>query len=89
MFSAYKKFGKEYLSILLQRIEAYVILEVVCNEIKKAYPNVPPFTIHDSVITTERNAGLVWDSIIHYCKQTIGVVPSLWPPKNWDSRQLK
>lgn len=39
------------LSVLLQRIESYLMLEKVCKQISREKPDLPIFTIHDNVIT--------------------------------------
>jgi hypothetical protein len=46
-------------SYLLQRIEAFLILENVCNKLHKEFPSVPFFTIHDSILTTQSNINLL------------------------------
>jgi hypothetical protein len=44
--------NKEF-SILLQRTESYIFLKRVLQELNTDYPDIPIFTIHDSVYTTE------------------------------------
>lgn len=48
-----KTIGKSKFSLLLQRAESYLVLDVVCREFIQRYPSVPVFTIHDAVITYE------------------------------------
>lgn len=64
-----ERFNQHYtgstFSILLQRTESYLILENVCKGIEKSFPNVPFFTIHDSIITTKSELNLI-KSFTHY-----------------------
>lgn len=48
-----KTIGKSKFSLLLQRAESYLVLDVVCREFIQRYPSVPVFTIHDAVLTYE------------------------------------
>jgi len=45
--------NKKDLPQLLQHLEADCILDYTCKKISDKYPNLPLFTIHDSIITTE------------------------------------
>lgn len=44
--------SKRDLPILLQHLEADCVLDYTCKKIAKKYPDMPLFTIHDSIITT-------------------------------------
>lgn len=44
--------GREF-SILLQRVESFLVLDSVGKQILTTNPNIPVFTVHDSVITTQ------------------------------------
>jgi hypothetical protein len=46
-------YGVRDFSILLQRTESYLILTNVCKKIYLEYPEIPFFTIHDSIITID------------------------------------
>lgn len=48
-----KKHNYKDLSKLMQNKEAYCILDVVTKEISCLYPDMPLFTIHDSIMTTQ------------------------------------
>ncbi len=45
--------------IFLQNLEAYLILDVITKKIANDHPNIPLFTIHDSIITTASNVEIV------------------------------
>lgn len=42
------------LSRILQNKEAYCILDIITQRLTQIYPKMPLFTIHDSILTTER-----------------------------------
>lgn len=52
-------YGKSRFSILLQRTESYLVLNETCGYINKTYPHIPFFTIHDSILTTEKYSSTV------------------------------
>lgn len=56
------------LAVVLQNLEAEIILNNVCKELNLNYPEVPIFTLHDSVITTEKNKGIVENTILRIVK---------------------
>ena len=45
-------------SYLLQRSEVFLILNV-CKELQLHHPNIPFYTIHDSILTTQPNLPIV------------------------------
>jgi hypothetical protein len=55
VFRLIKKNNHRALAHLLQRIESKIIIEEVASRIAKERPNLPFFTIHDSIATTEGN----------------------------------
>lgn len=59
LFRLIKSIESNLLPILLQRIESYLILDVVCREIGITYPKIPLFTIHDSIISPQGNEALI------------------------------
>ena len=63
---------------LLQHFEADCVLDYVCKSIAELYPNMPLWTIHDSVISTVDNIELleklVRERIAEYCD---GYLPQL------------
>lgn len=78
MFKAVKKVipGKhEMLAILLQAIEAELILTRVCKSIVGKTPKIPFFTIHDSVLTVPRYETVVQEVIENLIEKNIGYKP--------------
>lgn len=45
-------YGESDFALLLQRTEAYLMLNNVCKNLSENKPEIPFFTIHDSIITT-------------------------------------
>ncbi|WP_407508410.1 type 2 periplasmic-binding domain-containing protein [Elizabethkingia anophelis] len=64
VLSFIKKEQHNTLAIILQNLEADIILHTVCNEINEKYPHIPLFTLHDSVISTEEHVDIVKNVIL-------------------------
>lgn len=74
------KLGKGHhntLAILLQSLEALLILHKACKIISEEKPNVPILTLHDSIITTEGNEEYVHAVMKNVLTEAIGVPPVL------------
>lgn len=63
------------LALLLQQLEAELILDNIVPLIKKQAPDVPLFTIHDSIVTTVGNEDLVKECMEQGSKQFLGFSP--------------
>ena len=77
-------------SLLLQRIESYLILDIICKRISKERPDLPIFTIHDSIVTTDGNQDYISSIIKDEMMMHIGGEPKLSiehldPQKSWNS----
>ena len=77
VFNRIKKGQKNRLSIILQRIESYLFLDVICKDISKINPDIPIFTIHDSIATTEDHYQTVLNQMEDTLKAYVGHVPKL------------
>ncbi len=70
---------------LLQRIEAHVMLNVICKTIAGKKPGVPIYTIHDSIVTTVANVDFVKEVMEQELYRMVGVQPCLdvefWIPE--------
>ena len=73
------------LALLLQRIESYLILDVICKRISEEKPDLPIFTIHDCIVTTVGNEQYVSNIIIEEMEKFVGIAPRVsfdyWHPK--------
>jgi hypothetical protein len=62
-------------SYLLQRTESYIILKKVCGYINEYYPQIPFFTIHDSILTTEEFSIEVKKIMVDKISEVTGKTP--------------
>ena len=67
-------------SYLLQRSEVFLMLNV-CKELQLKHPNIPFYTIHDSILTTQSNLPIVQkvmtDVITKLTGKSVGVKSKL------------
>lgn len=77
--------SKEYntLSILLQQIESNVILRHVCPAIAQKYAEIPLFTVHDSIVTTEGNEELIRPIIEQEIRRVTGGFTPMLKLEKW------
>lgn len=87
VFSIIKRKDKRTLALLLQNIESYFIVDVISKRISSEYPDLPIFTIHDSIVTTVGNKALVSQIITEELEKGIGVAPKL-KFEYWDTRNI-
>ena len=84
--SLLKKEDHADLAILLQTIESHLILKVITKKIAKVNPNIPLYTIHDSIVTTKENEDIVKHIMHSELEKAIGIPPKLkvedWLPSN-------
>lgn len=59
MFAAIKRKNHRALSHILQRIESEIMIQNACKRISIEQPDLPIFSIHDSIITTDGDQGYV------------------------------
>jgi hypothetical protein len=77
LFSLIKSIDYTYLPIILQRLESFLVLDVICKEINRLYPHIPFFTIHDNIITTKGNEALVKAIMQEQIAKWTGYTPKL------------
>ncbi len=86
VFANIKEGDHRSLAIILQRIESFLLLTKVCKRISKEKPNIPLFTIHDSIITTVGNENYVQSVMEDELKKVMGAPPKFkkeyWQPEN-------
>lgn len=71
------RIGKRNFSLLLQRVESYLILDCVVPEFNRRCPKAPIFTIHDCVITTERHKLELTKVMFEVLCEKTGIKPGL------------
>ncbi|MDA0176820.1 hypothetical protein OOZ35_04855 [Mesoflavibacter profundi] len=77
IFSDIKRTDKTVLPRLLQSIESYLIVDVICKRISEEIPNAPIFTIHDSISTTEEYIADVRRIMEEEFEKKIGKAPMI------------
>lgn len=65
------------LAVCLQAFEAELFLNRICKRISEINPNIPLFTIHDSVVTTLEHQELVAEIVKDEIFRAINIVPIL------------
>ena len=61
----------------LQHIESYLVLDVICKRISEEHPDLPIYTIHDSIATTSGKEGIVEAIMKAELAKHIGITPNL------------
>lgn len=75
VFRHIKEGGYRSLAKILQKIESFLILSVICKRISKETPHIPIFTIHDSIVTTKGNEEYVQSVMKEELEKGIGIAP--------------
>lgn len=78
LFKLIKSEEYNLLPLLLQRIESYLVIDIICKEISKLHPQIPLFTIHDSIVTTKENEVIVEQIMSQQILEHIGHKPELF-----------
>lgn len=74
----FKKQKHEFFSYLTLQLESYFILEIVARQFNKKYRGKKPlFTLHDCLITTEDNIGVLHQFMKEKLTQALKFAPSL------------
>ena len=76
---AFVKKGKHHntLACVLQNLEAEIILEDICKKIAFKYPEAPIFTIHDSIVTTNKYLQAIKQIMEEVLIERVGYPPVL------------
>jgi hypothetical protein len=77
IFKIIKKGKKNNLSLLLQTVESYSIIETITRKIAKKHKNLFMLTIHDSIVTTAGNEQIVYDIMMEELEKIVGLKPTL------------
>ncbi|MFC2119193.1 hypothetical protein ACFLSY_11175 [Bacteroidota bacterium] len=74
IFNQFKKTDYRTLSILLQRIESYLIIDLITKSIPQG---IPIYTIHDSILTSPKHAKYVQKKLIEDIEKYTGFSPKI------------
>ena len=77
LFSFINSVKDNYLPIILQKIESYLVIDNICKKINELYPHIPLFTVHDSIITTKENEAIVADIMRSEIYKRMGYEPQV------------
>jgi hypothetical protein len=94
-------YNNRQFALLLQRTEAYLMLNNVCKNLSEKHPKIPFFTIHDSIITTVSYLTVVeeimTETITNITGKSVNVKkkeikesnPVEWVDEKWNKIQIK
>lgn len=86
LFSKIKEKDHALLAIILQYLESKVFIDNICGRIAKERPELPIFTIHDSLSSTVGNEQYIKRVIAEELYRATGMMPQLsieyWCPEN-------
>jgi hypothetical protein len=77
VFHDLKAWDYKNVAYLLQRIESYGIIEVVCRKILSHLKSTPIFSLHDCIVTTKEHAFWVRKIIYDQLELFVGLVPTV------------
>jgi hypothetical protein len=76
-FNMFKKLDQSILARLLQSIESWLILDQISTRISSERPDIPLFTVHDSILTTEGNEEYVKNVMEDLIGTYLSIKPTL------------
>lgn len=83
VFKYLKKDDYVLLSHIMQRLESILIIEVVAKRIAAEKPNLPFYTVHDSIATIHSEVAYVKQVIKEEFNNYLGIIPKLGVER-WD-----
>lgn len=84
LFKLLKMGEHSKLAIILQTIESHFIIDNVCKEIARTYPDLPIFTCHDSIATTIKNEKIIIETMLENANKIFGYIPH-YKVESWDN----
>lgn len=77
IFKLIKRGDNSRLAVILQLIESEIVLQRTTKAISRSYPDLPIFTIHDSIATLPEYKEVVRQELKAQCEGAIGLQPTL------------
>ncbi|MCC2545487.1 hypothetical protein LJY25_03455 [Hymenobacter sp. BT175] len=77
IFRACKQRRANYLPLLLQRLEAVIFLEKIAGRLARARPDMPLFSLHDSLVVPEAHVDFVRRVMAEELRRYVGAEPHL------------
>lgn len=76
-FKIIKTGSHNTLACVLQHFESELVVHRACKIISEERPDIPIYTIHDSIVTTEKNAKYVKRVMSDVLLEAIGIAPTI------------
>jgi hypothetical protein len=70
-----KNVQKNSVALILQRTESELFIDVITKQIAEINPEIPLFTIHDAIYTTDEYKDIVYQVMTEILTNEIGIVP--------------
>lgn len=74
------------LACVLQRFESFLVIDKTCEEINSRFPHIPIYTVHDSIVTTEKYVEAVKAIFEKNIIDLLGVLPKL-QEETWEENK--
>jgi hypothetical protein len=85
LFALYKKHGSSQLPVLLQKLEVRLVLDRAAKKLSKLLPDIPIYTIHDSIIMPAGNEKIISTTLQEEAQSALGITiktePEIWVPE--------
>lgn len=65
------------LACVLQRFESFLVIDKTCEDINSKFSHIPIYTVHDSIVTTEKHVETVKTIFQRNIFDLLGVLPKL------------
>lgn len=90
LFNLIKDNGKQHhlLACIMQNLEAETLLDKTCGELSNDYPDIPLFTIHDSIITTKEYIEPVKEALTKNLFKVVGEYPN-FKVECWEDEKIE
>ncbi len=85
LISMLKATEKNYFPIFLQNVEANLILDVITKRIAQDRPEIPLYTVHDSIVTTIEYSDYVEENLKSGLREYFGITPTIKKEDWFDS----